>query len=116
MTTVHDPLDFISGDTWPIMGWLENGVGDPLDLNGCLIVWTLTPSDSDDPIITLNNFTDGGITILDLETAKVLVSVQPEDSAAIPSGIYTDWMRVELADGSIFTEWTGAIRVAPNPA
>jgi len=120
MTTVHDPLPFICGDTWKIAGPLTDEVtGLPLSLTGARLQWLLDGVDVyGNPVrlIELDNGTNGGVVITDMPSASILVTVPKAQTLALsPGGLLTDYLRVTLLDGSLLTCWTGVIRAAPAP-
>lgn len=113
MTTTHDPIQFFCGDTWILTGTVNDEDGLPLNLNNATIAWKLDSVDG-----TINNLTltiGGGVTILDSPSATIEIEVPASQTAALPPGLYADYLRVTMGDGSVFTEWTGVIRAAPNP-
>jgi hypothetical protein len=116
MTTIHDPLDFVAGDTWTIDGALTDVGGNPLVLAGASIEWRLDSIDATKNILAMYNDTNGGIQILYSAGGSILITVPAAQTATVPAGNYSDWLRVTLADGTTLTEWTGVIRVAPNPS
>lgn len=115
--TVHDPIDFICGDSWEETGPLQDVNGLPLSLAGATVVWKL---DFTDPVtlITTNALSlalGSGITVLDAPSATILVKVSAAQSAPLKPGLYVDWLQVTLSDGTVLTEWTGSIRAAAGP-
>ena len=116
MTTVHDPENFICGDNWQIVGPLLDGTGAPLNLTGATIQWKLDTADGLANVLTLDNAGNGGVVVVEPSTATILVNVTAARSRDIAPGTYRDWLRVTLANGAVFTEWTGIIRADLNPA
>jgi len=116
MTTLHDPIYFVAGDTWKIAGQLLDANGVPFDIaTATSIEWLLNSVDGTFNHLRCDLTSDGGITIVNAAEGRILVMVDEVDTAAIPPGIYKDWCRIVSA-GDTFTEWNGFIRVAPNPA
>jgi hypothetical protein len=113
VTTTHDPLDFICGDSWPLAGPLEDADCNPLVLVGASISWRLDSIDGLTNYLALS--VGSGIQIVSNTTAMILVTVSAAQTANLAPGNYKDSLRVTLADGSVFTEWTGYIRAAANP-
>jgi hypothetical protein len=112
MATTHDPIDFVCGDTWALNGLLQDAAGAAINLVGATMTWKL------DDLLGVNKLTlslGSGITVTDFPTAAVLIKATPTQTVALLPGSYQDWLRVTLADGTVFTEWTGIIRAAPNP-
>lgn len=113
MTTIHDPLDYICGDTWELTGPLQDADCDSLDLTGAAVAWRLDSIDAGTNYIALA--LGSGIVITDMPSATILVTVPASSTAALAAGNYRDSLRVTLADGTVFTEWSGIIRAAANP-
>lgn len=111
--TVHDPIDFVCGDSWDLTGPLNDAAGLPMPMVGASVLWILERPDGTN-VLTCS--LTAGISILNVALATILIRVTPQQSAIIPPGNYRDWLRITLADGRVFTEWTGTIRAAPNPA
>jgi hypothetical protein len=116
MTTVHDPVEFICGDNWQITGPLQDAYGNPLNLTGATIVWKLDTVDSLANLITLDNGANGGVSVVTLTTATILVNVPAQKTGALQAGMYRDYLRVVLSDGTPLTEWTGIIKADARPA
>lgn len=114
MPTTHDPIDFVCGDTWALNGLLQDANGAALNLIGATMTWKIDNVLGGSNILTLS--LGAGITVTDVPTASILVKATPVQTLAIPPGTYQDWLRITLADGTVFTEWTGIIRAAPNPS
>ncbi len=125
MTTIHDPLTLICGDSWEFDGSLCDTLGAPLNLNGAAITWKLDSLDGTVNYITLS--IGNGIAIQNLAKADIFVRAIPAQTAAVPpgvydefgqlqGGVYRDWLRVTLGDGSVLTEWSGLIKAVPPPA
>jgi hypothetical protein len=116
MATVHDPEEFVCGDNWQLTGPLLDAAGTALNLTGATITWKLDSLDGLTNVLTLDNASNGGVSIVDPVSATILVNVAPARSTDVAPGTYKDWMRVRLADGTELTEWTGVIRAARKPA
>jgi hypothetical protein len=116
MTTIHDPLDLVCGATWSFAGRLRDACDKPLDLTGASISWRLDSLDGTENIVALSFESSGGISVIDLAQADILVTPSSEETIRVPPGIYRDWLWVTLADGTMFPEWTGIIRAAAAPA
>jgi hypothetical protein len=114
VTTVHDPLDFFCGDSWEFPGILQDETGVALPLVGASITWRLDSVDAAINYLALS--LGNGISVLNATTGAILVTVSPAQSGNITPGTYKDFLRVTLAEGDVFTEWTGIIRAAANPA
>jgi hypothetical protein len=116
MTTTHDPINFICGDTWQLTGPLQDASGNALNLTGATITWKLDGQDGLANLLTLDNAGSGGVSVVNPSTATILVNVSKVQSAALQAGTYKDWLRVTLADGTQLTEWTGIIKATAQPA
>ena len=115
MTAVHDPLDLVCGDDWEFAGRLEDAFRRPINLIGVLsISWRLDSLDGSQNFLAIS--LGSGITVTNLVCAEILVDVPSAETTALAPGIYRDYLRVTLADGSVLTEWTGIIRVCAAPA
>lgn len=114
-TTIHDPLFYVCGDTWQLLGNLQDSAGNALDLTGAQsITWRL------DDAAGVNRLTltlGAGIALTGQPTTgQVLVKPSPTQTAALVPGVFTDSIRVVLADGSVTTQWEGTITASPAPA
>src|SRR5258708_9626095 len=113
--TVHNPINFICGDSWELTGPLQDVNGLPLALAGSTVTWIL---DFTDPVtfITTNvlRLAGGtGITILDAPTATILVKVSAPRPAPPNIGNYTDWLQVTPPHGPVLTTCAPTIPATP---
>jgi hypothetical protein len=115
MTTIHDPLDLICGDTWQFDGPLLDADDCPLNLTGAEISWRLDGLRGGN-YIALSLSSSGGISIVNLTRAEILVSAPPSLTSQLAPGVYRDWLRVTLSDGTVLTMWSGIIRAVAGPS
>lgn len=105
----HDTLEFVAGDTWEIDALMLDADGNPFDLTGAGIVWTL--NDTRGRVNYLTRSVGSGVTITDAPGGRCTISVSPALSAAIIPGTYRDQCRVTAAGGSVSVEWQGYVVV-----
>ena len=106
----------ICGDSWEQSGALTDIDGNPLAISGAAITWKLDDVIGRSNLIMLTSACGGGIAIADIDTAAILVTAPPSQTAAIGASTYRDWLRVTLADGAVLTCWSGLIGAAAAPA
>lgn len=111
MTAKHEPIKFYAGDTWEISGQLTDANGGKLDLTGATIAWKLDDFDGVKNILTLG--VGSGITIVDPPSdGNILIATTPDSTKDLSSAVYRDELRVTLSDGTVTTQWAGAIIVS----
>lgn len=111
--TTHEAIEVVCGDTWEINGTIEDEDGVPMSLAGVGINWKLDSFDGNTNLLDLS--VGSGIAVVDVSSGQILITVPKEDSALVTPGIYYDWLRITLDDGSAYTEWTGIIHAIGNP-
>ena len=112
MTTIHEPIEFFCGDTWPIAGTLLGPKGEPLTTISEM-TWKLDTVDGRKNLLTLS--LGHGVAISEPNTAGMWLEATPEQTALIKPGSYYGWLRVTLSSGRVYTEWTGVILVRGKP-
>lgn len=118
VTKIHDPFSFTLGDTWEIQLSCHDADGAALDLSSAEIEWRLDNVDANgSPFETVALKTAGaGISVIDAINGLCLVTLEPEETIALPAGYYLDQWRVVTADGRKSTQARGRIdAVAPLP-
>jgi hypothetical protein len=111
--TTHESIEVVCGDTWEINGLITDEDGVPMSLSGVGINWKLDTMDGDANLLDLS--VGSGITLVDPNNGVILITVSKTASAALVPGIYYDWLRITLVDGTAYTEWTGVIQAIKNP-
>jgi hypothetical protein len=108
----HKPEYFNVGDTWEIEGRLSYGDGTPFNLNmGCNIQWGLIDINSN----TILSFSLGnGITVIDPNGGRCLITVTPSQSGMIAVGKYTDQCRATDPTGYVSTQFQGTVYAKPS--
>ena len=102
-------MEFVAGDTWEIDAQMLDADGNPFDLAGASIVWTL--NDTRGRVNYLTRSVGSGITITNPAGGLATIVVSPTLSAAIAPGTYRDQARVTAAGGSVSVEWQGYVVV-----
>lgn len=112
--TTHEQIEWVCGDTWKINGTIQDEDGLPLLLTGVQLNWKLTTMSSERNLLELT--IGNGITVVDEVAGTILIEVPLDTTDSVTPGIYYDWLRITLADGRRYTEWTGPIMVLKEPA
>jgi hypothetical protein len=106
----HERLELFAGDDWQIDATMIDPNGNPMDLTGAVLMWTLL-NDQGFRVVDVGDF---AIT-LGTEPGTVTVKITAEASALIAPGSHTDWWRVTPSDGITQTLLTGDIGVHSDP-
>jgi hypothetical protein len=107
--TVHEPMEFLAGDSWQIYGPLLDNSDAPIPLAGVSISWKLDSVDEQQNFVTLA--LGDGITIVDAARAAIQVSVPTGMTEGLSPGSYRDALRITLPIGDQLTMWSGFVIV-----
>lgn len=115
--TIHDPFQFVAGDTWEIEFDCTDLDNTPLDLtNAQRIEWKFVNAGGQDVITALDSDPSQVVLVIDAVGGVVLLRVPPTTTAGVPAGYYQDQLRVTTSDGRVSTQSQGRIQVlAPLP-
>lgn len=102
----HPLFTFYAGDTWKIETTLQESNGFPIPLDGVTIEWMLVDENRITALIT----EDVTIEVVDSDQGRVRIVVG-KDKSDIPSGNYTDVLRITTLGGERYTMLTGQIEV-----
>jgi hypothetical protein len=104
-------LALVGGDDWSIAATLLDDAGDPHDLTGAQILWTLTDASGQRFIEPA----DCTVTLVDAVTGKCLIEVAAAKTTTVRAGRFTQSFRIVGADGSSITPLMGLVSVATDP-
>jgi hypothetical protein len=110
MTTQHVSVGLVAGDDWEINITLLNADGTPFDLTGATVKWCLMDN-SYNQAITTDQVT---ISVANPTTGVAQVIIPAAVSSPLPSGFYTDTLRV-ISAGITSTLLFGQINVMADP-
>ena len=112
MAALHPFFACYVGDTAEISGTLLYADGTPFNLaSGAVVQWTLENAAGAKVLeLSLN----AGITVADETSGTILITMTPEQTAALPPGRYADQLRATDPNGFVSTQWAGAIEIRPS--
>jgi hypothetical protein len=114
MATHHDDAIVSAGDDWAIAGLVLDPSGDPLDLTGAQLEWTLIDPNG----LTCTLVSQAAILISGPATAGAITIKVPRAVTDLDPGRYHDALRVFLPTVSdtfdVASVWIGSIMVDAN--
>jgi hypothetical protein len=93
VTTQHEPVSFIAGDTWEIYATCLDEAGAPFDLDTAQIRWTLINRNSGKQLIRP---ADCNVVITDAAAGKCTIIVPGTVSTLVPGGVHQDALRITV--------------------
>jgi hypothetical protein len=110
MTTPHTVFQFVGGDDWEIHATLLDENGNPYNLTGATITWTLLNS-AGQHILNPGDFS---ISIINATAGTCKIVVLAAKTTTIPGGRYTDALRI-LIGGVTSTLSIGPVQITRDP-
>lgn len=84
---MEDEISFIGGSTQTIVFNVLDRLGQPLDLTGCELKWTLSyMGQNANPIIVKDNKLKGGVTITGV--GEFMITLNPQDTTILETNKY----------------------------
>jgi hypothetical protein len=112
MAALHEPLAFYAGDSWEIEVACHYADGAPFNLGaGAAVEWSLSDAKGN---VVVSMSLGAGIAVLDGAATpphRCLITLSPEQSAALAAGEYRDRTVATDPAGLVSTQAVGAIRV-----
>jgi hypothetical protein len=112
MTTQHDPVNFIAGDTWEISVTCIDQNDIPFNLNSAVVIWTLVNRNSGQALISPAECT---VNVTDALAGKCTIVVPSLATSKVPDGAHQDSLRLTTATGVASMLSVGTIVVMADP-